>query len=96
MIPCKEVDPSISVAESIVESSWPLDSFITKVFGDGWGCFREETTMDWSSSPIHDEYQEEVQETTYDEELEDDLNEEYQDSDCGVESFDIQPTMTAQ
>ena len=52
--------------------------------------------MDWSSSPIYDEYQEEVQETTYDEEPKDDLNEEYQDGDCGVESFDIQPTMTAQ
>ena len=52
--------------------------------------------MDWASSPIYDEYQEEVQETTYDEEPKDDLNEEYQDGDCGVESFDIQPTMTAQ
>ena len=35
MIPCEEVDPSIYVVESIVESSWPLDSFSTKVFGDG-------------------------------------------------------------
>ena len=92
MIPCKEVDLSISIAES----SWPSDSFFPKVFGDGEDCFREETTMDWSSLPIYDEYHEKVQEPTYDEELEDDLNEEYHDGDCGVESFDIQPTMTAQ
>lgn len=52
--------------------------------------------MDWSSSPIYDEYHKDVQETTYDEKPEDDLNEECQDGDCGVESFDIQPTMTAQ
>ena len=52
--------------------------------------------MDWSFSPIYDEYQEEVQEKTYDEEPKDDLNEEYQYGDCGVESFDIQPMMTTQ
>ena len=49
--------------------------------------------VDWNFLQIFDEYHEEVQEPVYDEESEGNLNEEYQDGDCGAESFDIQPVM---
>ena len=57
---------------------------------------REDAMVDWYFVPIFDEYCDEGQEPTYDEESEVDLNEDYQDGDCGVEGFDIQLAMTTQ
>ena len=62
--------------------------FWSIVFEDGEDCSREGCCSGWYSLPIFDLYHEE--------EPKDDLNEEYQDGNCGAESFDIQPMMTTQ
>jgi len=99
-IVCKEVDSndehSNSISEPTIENPWPMDCSLSNIFEDINECSREDAMVDWCSVPIFDEYHDEVQEPTYDEELEVDLNEDYQDGDCAVESFDIQLAMTTQ
>ena len=77
---------------------FPLQNLLLRVHGlwillfnciwRWWGLLKRGCCSGWYCLPIFDLYHEE--------EPKDDLNEEYQDGNCGAESFDIQPMMTTQ
>ena len=64
-----------------------MDCSLSNIFENIKVGSREDAMVDWYFVPIFDEYRDEGQEPTYDEESEVDLNEDYQDGDCGVEGF---------